>query len=149
MNKCINCAYFLNCENANEENTCNKYKFIRKNIKRSKSMEEDTKRQIEQLIEIKNIERQIADLFYRMCPNVPPQLLASTVMQTIGNFKELDSLYNPKIEIKVRKYKDDAANSLRYFSEGILSKDTIIGKPETATEIKLLQEYENHIPRID
>ena len=32
MNKCINCAYFLNCENANEEQTCEKYKFIRKEI---------------------------------------------------------------------------------------------------------------------
>ena len=32
MNKCINCAYFLNCENANEENACDRYKFIRKNI---------------------------------------------------------------------------------------------------------------------
>lgn len=32
MNKCINCAYFLNCKNANEENACKKYKFIRKNI---------------------------------------------------------------------------------------------------------------------
>lgn len=32
MNKCISCAYFLNCENANEENACEKYKFIRKNI---------------------------------------------------------------------------------------------------------------------
>ena len=32
MNKCINCAYFLNCKNANEENACDKYKFIRKEI---------------------------------------------------------------------------------------------------------------------
>ena len=32
MNKCINCAYFLNCENANEEQICEKYKFIRKEI---------------------------------------------------------------------------------------------------------------------
>lgn len=101
MNKCINCAYFLNCENANEENTCNKYKFIRKNIKRSKSVAEDTKSQIEQLIEIKNIERQIADLFYRMCPNVPPQLLASTVIETINNFRELNKLYGKKVSIKI------------------------------------------------
>ena len=32
MNKCINCAYFLNCKKTNEENTCKKYKFIRKNV---------------------------------------------------------------------------------------------------------------------
>lgn len=101
MNKCINCAYFLNCENANEENTCNKYKFIRKSVKENKSMEEDTKRQIEQLIEIKNIERQIADLFYRMCPNVPPQLLASIVIETINNFRELNKLYSKKVSIKI------------------------------------------------
>lgn len=88
MNKCVDCAYFLNCEKANEEKACEKYKFIRKNIEK-----EETKSQIEQLIEIKNIERQIADLFYKMCPNVPPQTLASTVMETINNFKELDKLY--------------------------------------------------------
>ena len=141
MNKCVDCAYFLNCEKANEEKVCEKYRYVRKNI--------EIKEEIANMIKEKSIEMQIADLFYKMCPNVPPQLLASTVMQTIGNFKELDSLYNPKIEIKVRKYKDDAANSLRYFSEGILSKDTIIGKPETATEIKSMQEYESHIPRIE
>lgn len=141
MNKCVDCAYFLNCKDANEEKVCEKYRYIRKNI--------EIKEEIANMIKEKSIEMQIADLFYKMCPNVPPQLLASTVMQTIGNFKELDSLYNSKIEIKVRKYKDDAANSLKYFYEGILSKDTIIGKPETATEIKSIQEYENHIPRID
>lgn len=140
MNKCVDCAYFLNCKDANEEKVCEKYRYIRKNI--------EIKEEIANMIKEKSIEMQIADLFYKMCPNVPAQLLASTVMQTIGNFKELDSLYNPKIEIKVRKYKDDAANSLRYFSEGILSKDTIIGKPETATEIKMFYENENHIPRI-
>ena len=139
MNKCINCAYFLNCENANEEEACKKYKFIRKNIEK-----EETKSQIKQMIEIKNIERQIADLFYKMCPNVPPQTLAITVRQTIENFKELDSLYNPKIK---KDYKANAIDSLKYI-EGMLSKDTIIGKPETATEIKIMQEYENHIPRI-
>lgn len=140
MNKCINCAYFLNCENANEEEACKKYKFIRKNIEK-----EETKSQIKQIIEIKNIERQIADLFYKMCPNVPPQTLAISVRQTIENFKELNSLYNPNIK---KDYKEDMVDSLRYAIEGMLSKDTIIGKPETATEIKIMQEYENHIPRI-
>lgn len=41
MNKCINCAYFLNCKNADEENTCEKYKFIRKEIKRNEKIEEE------------------------------------------------------------------------------------------------------------
>lgn len=139
MNKCVDCAYFLNCEKANEENVCEKYKFIRKNIEK-----EETKSQIKQIIEIKNIERQIADLFYKMCPNVPPQTLAITVRQTIENFKELNSLYNLKIK---KDYKDNIVDRLKYI-EGMLSKDTIIEKPETATEIKIMQEYENHIPRI-
>ena len=148
MNKCINCAYFLSCENANEEKACEKYKFIRKNIERRENMQEEekTKSQIEQLIEIKNIERQIADLFYRMCPNVPAKTLASTVRETINNFKELDKLYNPNIK---KDYKTNEIDNLKYANELMLSKDTIIGKPETATEIKLIQEYENHIPRID
>lgn len=140
MNKCVDCAYFLNCEKANEENVCEKYKFIRKNIEK-----EETKSQIEKLIEEKNIERQIADLFYKMCPNVPPQTLAIAVRQTIENFKELDSLYNPKIK---KEYKYNAIDSLKYI-EGILSKNTIIGKPETATEIKEMKEYENHIAKIE
>ena len=96
MNKCINCAYFLNCENANEEEACKKYKFIRKNIEK-----EETKSQIEKLIEEKNKERQIADLFYKMCPNVPPQLLASIVIETINNFRELNKLYSKKVSIKI------------------------------------------------
>lgn len=137
MNKCVDCAYFLNCKDANEEKVCEKYRYIRKNI--------EIKEEIANMIKEKNIEMQIADLFYKMCPNVPPQLLASTVMQTIGNFKELDSLYNPNIK---KDYKYNAIDSLKCI-EGILSKDTIIGKPETATEIKLMQEYESYIPRIE
>lgn len=148
MNKCINCAYFLNCENANEENACDNYKFIRKNIEK-----EETKSQIERLIEIKNIEREIADLFYKMCPKVPPQTLAIAVRQTIENFKDLNNLYNPKTktEIVKRDYKDNIVDSLKYAIEGMkkINKDTIIGKPDTVTDIKLMQEYENHIPRIE
>lgn len=124
MKKCIDCAYFLNCKKANEEEVCEKYRYIRKNI--------EIEEEIANMIKEKSIEMQIADLFYKMCPNVPPQLLASTVMQTIGNFKELDSLYNPNIK---KEYKANAIDSLKYI-EGILSKNTIIGKPETATKIE-------------
>lgn len=140
MNKCVDCAYFLNCKDANEEKTCEKYKFIRKNIEKI-----DTQKEIKNIIEQKNIERQIADLFYKKCSNVPPQILASTVRQTIENFKELDNLYNPKIE---KEYKANAIDTLKYI-EGILSKDTIIGKPEAATIIKAIQKHENHMPRIE
>lgn len=124
MKKCIDCAYFLNCEKANEEKVCEKYRYVRKNI--------EIKEEIANMIKEKSIEMQIADLFYKMCPNVPPQLLASTVRKTIDNFKELDSLYNPNIK---KEYKANAIDSLKYI-EGILSKNTIIGKPETATKIE-------------
>lgn len=127
MNKCVDCAYFLNCEKANEENVCEKYKFIRKKIEK-----EETKSQIEKLIEEKNIERQIADLFYKMCPNVPPQTLAIAVRQTIENFKKLDSLYNPKIEIKMKLYNQKA--------EEISS---------VMKEQKMLDDNYFHIPKID
>lgn len=137
MNKCVDCAYFLNCKDANEEKVCERYRYLRKNI--------EIKEEIANMIKEKSIEMQIADLFYKMCPNVPPQLLASTVMQTIGNFKEIDSLYNPNIK---KYYKYNAIDSLKCIEE-ILSKNTIIGKPETATEIKSMQEYESHIPRIE
>ena len=137
MKKCIDCAYFLNCEKANEKEVCEKYRYIRKNI--------EIKEGIENLIAEKNKEREIADLFYKICPNEPPQILASAVRQTIENFRELDKLYNPNIK---KEYKANAIDSLKYI-EGILSKNTIIGKPETATEVKLMNEYENHIPKID
>lgn len=100
---------------------------------------------LKQTIARKDIERQIADLFYKLCPHVPPQLLATAVRQTIENFRELDKIYNPKIK---KDYKANAIDSLKYANELILSKDTIIGKPETATEIKMFYENENHIPRI-
>lgn len=112
-------------------------------------MEEEEKEKlqsaIEKEIERKNLEKEIADIFYKMCPNVPPQMLATAVRQTIENFRELDKIYNPKIK---KDYKANAIDSLKYANELILSKDTIIGKPETATEIKMFYENENHIPRI-
>lgn len=48
---------------------------------------------LKQTIARKDIERQIADLFYKLCPHVPPQLLATTVMQTLENFKNLEKMY--------------------------------------------------------
>lgn len=102
MDKCIDCAYFLNCKKANEEKVCEKYKFIRKNInigvRKNIKEKEKIKSQIERLIEEKNIEREVADLFYKMCSNVPPQTLAMAVRQTIENFRELDKLYDPNIK---------------------------------------------------
>lgn len=144
MKKCIDCAYFLNCEKANEEGACEKYRYIRKNI--------EIKEGIENLIAEKNKEREIADLFYKICPNVPPQILASAVRETIDNFKRLNNLYNTKTKEEriVIDYKNDhAIDSLKYAIEGMLSKNTIIVKPETATEIKSMQEYESHIPKIE
>ena len=70
---------------------------------------------LKQTIARKDIERQIADLFYKLCPHVPPQLLATTVMQTLDNFKNLENIYiggNNK-----RDYRDDAADALRYAVE--------------------------------
>lgn len=122
MNKCVDCAYFLNCEKANEEKVCEKYRYVRKNI--------EIKEEIANMIKEKNIEMQIADLFYKMCPNVPPQLLASTVMQTIGNFKELDSLYNPKIKMKLYNQKAEEISSVM-------------------KEQKMLDDNYLHIPKID
>lgn len=146
MNKCINCAYFLNCENANEENACEKYKFIRKNIERENK---NIKTELEKIIEIKNKEREIADLFYELCPHVPPQILGLTVRQTIENFKELENLYNPNIK---KDYKSNAIDSIKYANELMLSKDTIIGKPEIPSVIKeqkMLDDNYLNIPRID
>ena len=122
MNKCVDCAYFLNCKDANEEKVCEKYRYIRKNI--------EIKEEIANMIKEKSIEMQIADLFYKMCPNVPPQLLASTVMQTIGNFKELDSLYNPKIKMKLYNQKAEEISSVM-------------------KEQKMLDDNYLHIPKID
>lgn len=122
MNKCVDCAYFLNCKDANEEKVCERYRYLRKNI--------EIKEEIANMIKEKSIEMQIADLFYKMCPNVPPQLLASTVMQTIGNFKELDSLYNPKIKMKLYNQKAEEISSVM-------------------KEQKMLDDNYLHIPKID
>lgn len=122
MNKCVDCAYFLNCEKANEEKVCEKYRYVRKNI--------EIKEEIANMIKEKSIEMQIADLFYKMCPNVPPQLLASTVRKTIDNFKELDSLYNPKIKMKLYNQKAEEISSVM-------------------KEQKMLDDNYLHIPKID
>lgn len=92
--------------------------------------EEETKSQIEKIIEIKNKEREIADLFYELCPHVPPQILGLTVRQTIENFKELENLYNPNIETKLYKQKVQKI-------------------PSVIKEQKMLDDNYLNIPRID
>lgn len=116
-------------------------------------MEEEEKEKlqsaIEKEIERKNLEREIADIFYKMCPSVPPQILGLTVRQTIENFKELENLYNPNIK---KDYKSNAIDSIKYANELMLSKDTIIGKPEIPSVIKeqkMLDDNYLNIPRID
>ena len=39
MKKCIDCAYFLNCKKANEEEVCKKYRYIQKNIEIKEGIE--------------------------------------------------------------------------------------------------------------
>ena len=39
MKKCIDCAYFLNCKKANEEEVCEKYRYIQKNIEIKEGIE--------------------------------------------------------------------------------------------------------------
>lgn len=147
MNKCVDCAYFLNCEKANEEEACEKYRYIRKNI--------EIKEEIANMIKEKRMEKEIADLFYKMCPKVPSQTLAIAVRQTIENFKELDSLYNPNIK---KDYKYNAIDSLKYI-EGMLSKETVIkldGKklgelniPSVIKEQKMYDDNYKNTPKID
>lgn len=115
---------------------------------------------LKQTIARKDIERQIADLFYKLCPHVPPQLLATTVMQTLDNFKSLENIYiggNNK-----RDTRDDAADALRYAVECSLNPELFkcsyqqsLIPNENPTEIaKRIEEgikrsFENHISRID
>lgn len=49
--------------------------------------------ELSKVIERKNLERELGDIFYKICPNVPATILALTVRQTIDNFKILDDLY--------------------------------------------------------
>lgn len=116
---------------------------------------------LKQTIARNDIERQIADLFYKLCPHVPPQLLATTVMQTLDNFKNLERIYigcNNK-----RDYRDDAADALRYAVECRLNPElfkcsyqqSLIPTNENQTGIakrieeEMKRSFETHIPRID
>lgn len=101
-------------------------------------MEEEEKEKlqsaIEKEIERKNLEREIADIFYKMCPNVPPQMLATAVRQTIEGYRNLEYLYS------IRKIPEDKLKkAMTIVEEEMLSKDTKISK----------EEIEKHIPRID
>lgn len=108
---------------------------------------------LKQTIARKDIERQIADLFYKLCPHVPPQLLAATVMQTLDNFKNLEKMYiggNNK-----RDYRDDAVECSLNPELFKCSYQQSSIPNENPTEIaKRIEEgikrsFETHIPRID
>lgn len=89
---------------------------------------------LEKEIERKNLEREIADIFYKMCPNVPPQMLATAVRQTIEGYRNLEYLYS------IRKIPEDKLKkAMTIVEEEMLSKETKISK----------EEIEKHIPRID
>lgn len=57
---------------------------------------EEVAEELSKVIKRKNLERELGEIFYKMCPNVPPQTLAINVRQTIDNFKILDELYSFK-----------------------------------------------------
>lgn len=115
---------------------------------------------LKQTIARKDIERQIADLFYKLCPHIPPQLLATTVMQTLENFKNLEKMYiGGSTE---RDTRDDAADALRYAVECSLNPElfkcsyqqSLIPNENPTKIAKRIEEgmkrsFENHIPRID
>lgn len=89
---------------------------------------------LEKEIERKILEREIADVFYKMCPNVPPQMLATAVRQTIEGYRNLEYLYS------IRKIPEESLKkAITIVEEEMLSKETKISK----------EEIEKHIPRID
>ena len=101
-------------------------------------MEEEEKEKLqsalEKEIERKNLEREIADIFYKMWPNAPPQMLATAVRQTIEGYRSLEYLYS------IRKIPEDKLKkAMTIVEEEMLSKETKISK----------EEIEKHIPRID
>lgn len=57
---------------------------------------EEVAEELSKVIKRKNLERELGEIFYKMCPNVPPKVLAINVRQTIDNFKILDELYSFK-----------------------------------------------------
>ena len=75
---------------------------------------------LEKEIERKNLEREIADIFYKMCPNVPPQALAIAVRQTIENFKELNNLYSGKEYKIVPTINDNLVETKKENKKGLL-----------------------------
>ena len=57
---------------------------------------EEFAEELSKIIKRKNLERELGEIFYKMCPNVPPQTLATSVRQTIDNFRILDDFYGSK-----------------------------------------------------
>ena len=57
---------------------------------------EEFAEELSKVIKRKNLERELGEIFYKMCPNVPPQILATSVRQTMDNFRILDDFYGSK-----------------------------------------------------
>lgn len=93
---------------------------------------------LEKEIERKNLEREIADIFYKLCPSVQPQMLATAVRQTIEGYRILEYLYRTdRIPEKELKRAIELEEEKRKIEK--LSKETKISK----------EEIEKHITRID
>lgn len=89
---------------------------------------------LEKEIERKNLEREIVDIFYKLCPSVPPQMLVVAVRQTIEGYRNLEYLYS-----MYRIPEESLKKAITIVEEEMLSKETKISK----------EEIEKHIPRID
>lgn len=57
---------------------------------------EEVAEELSKVIKRKNLERELGEIFYKICPNVPPKILAINVRQTIDNFRILDELCSVK-----------------------------------------------------
>ena len=90
-------------------------------------MEEEKKLQsaLEQEVERKNLEREIADIFYKLCPSVPPQMLATAVRQTIEGYRNLEYLYSVH-----RISEESLKKAMTIVEDEMTSKETKINKEE-------------------
>ena len=62
---------------------------------------EEFAEELSKVIKRKNLERELGEIFYKMCPNVPPQILATSVRQTI--FMVAKNKYKKGIVILIKK----------------------------------------------
>lgn len=106
-------------------------------------MEEEEKEKLqsalEKEIERKNLEREIADIFYKLCPSVPPQMLATAVRQTIEGYRNLEYLYS------IRKIPEDKLKKAEKIVEDEIVKEKMLSKETKISK----EEIEKHITRID